>query len=291
MKKIVILGCENSHADLFLSFIEKNAKFRELEVLGVYSDDVASAETLKEKYGVYVMKTYDEFVGQVDGVINTARHGDNHYKFLAPYLKQPITVFVDKPITVKEEDALALIKDARANGVKLTGGSCLRHDGTVQEIKRDVLNEVDGKTHGGVVRAPLNMNNLYGGFFFYAQHLVEMVMEAFGRSPLAVTAYQKGVDVTIVFEYENYNIIGLGGDGVAPYHICRYSAHQTKSFTFDVGYDRPCFFEEFNEFFDMLYNAEATLGDSDFIAPVFVLNAIKKSLDSGERVLVKKVED
>lgn len=288
MKKIVILGCENSHATLFLEFIKNNAKFRDLEVIGVYSDDTAAAEKLNETFGVYVMKRYDEFVGQVDGVMNTARHGDNHYKFLEPYLKYPIAVFVDKPITIKEQDALNLISDANKYGVKLTGGSCLRHDGFVQEIKRDVLNEVDGKTHSGVVRAPVKMDNPYGGFFFYVQHLVEIALEAFGRYPIAVTTHPKGTDITIVFEYENYNIIGLAGIGVPIYHICRYSNNNAKSFTFNVEYDRPCFFAEFNEFFDMLYNAESTINKEDLIAPVFVMNAIKNSLDSGERVLVKR---
>ena len=67
MKKIVILGCENSHADTFLDIIKNDTAYSDVEVLGVYSDEPDSAETLKEKFGVYVMSSYDEFAGQVDG--------------------------------------------------------------------------------------------------------------------------------------------------------------------------------------------------------------------------------
>ncbi len=298
MKKIVILGCENSHADLFLSFIKANAKFADLEVLGVYSEDRNASEALKEKYGVPVMDSYDQFVDEADGVINTARHGDNHYKYVAPYLKKGVPMFIDKPITISEADALKLIAEAKANGVKLTGGSCLRHDGFVQEIKRDVLGNVDGKTHGGLVRAPLSSNNPNGGFFFYVQHLVEMLLEAFGRYPKSVKAFktnapdtfEKGDDLTVVVRYGEYDIVALGGELVFDYHISRCSDNNVKGFSFQVGYDRPCFFEEFDEFYDMLHGAESTIGYKDFIAPVFVMNAIKRSLDSGEEAVVNGYE-
>ena len=57
MKKIVILGCENSHADIFLGFIKNDAAFSDVEVSGVYSDDKTAAEKLAEKYARQ-LKTY-----------------------------------------------------------------------------------------------------------------------------------------------------------------------------------------------------------------------------------------
>ena len=105
MKKIVILGCENSHANNFLNFV-KDGRYPEAEVIGVYSDDTAAAEKLHDTFGVYVMKSFDEFVGEVDSVIVTARHGDNHYKYAAPYIASGVPMFMDKPITIQEEESL-----------------------------------------------------------------------------------------------------------------------------------------------------------------------------------------
>ncbi len=124
MKKIVILGCENSHADMFLGFMKGNEKYADLQVAGVYSDDKTAAEKLAEKYGVKVMSAYDEAVGKVDGVIVTARHGNNHYKYAAPYIKTGVPMFIDKPVSIAETDALKLARECKAAGVKLTGGSC-----------------------------------------------------------------------------------------------------------------------------------------------------------------------
>jgi acetaldehyde dehydrogenase (acetylating) len=38
-KKILIVGCENSHVDAFLKLIRGNKKYSSVDVVGVYSDD------------------------------------------------------------------------------------------------------------------------------------------------------------------------------------------------------------------------------------------------------------
>jgi len=103
MKKIVILGCENSHADMFLRFWKENPKYSDVEVIGVYSDECEAAEKLAAQFSVPVMETYDAAVGKVDGVIVTARHGDNHYKYAKPYIASGVPMFIDKPVTGSEE--------------------------------------------------------------------------------------------------------------------------------------------------------------------------------------------
>ena len=44
MKKIVILGCENSHANSFLDFIRDEKKYSDVQVIGVYSDEKEAME-------------------------------------------------------------------------------------------------------------------------------------------------------------------------------------------------------------------------------------------------------
>ena len=79
MKKIAILGCENTHADAFLKCIKGKEEFSDVSVVGVYSDDRAAAEKLNEKFGVPVMENFADAVGKIDGLVITARHGDKHY--------------------------------------------------------------------------------------------------------------------------------------------------------------------------------------------------------------------
>ena len=80
MKKIAILGCENSHADTFLNLIYNTDGYRDIEVVGVYSNEPEAVKKLNEKYGVAILENYTDAVGKIDGLIVTARHGDLHYE-------------------------------------------------------------------------------------------------------------------------------------------------------------------------------------------------------------------
>ena len=95
MKKIAILGCENSHANTFLKFIKENKKFSDIEVIGVYSKDREASEKLRETFGVAILDDYTDAVGKIDGLVITARHGDDHYKYAKPYIFNFINYFSD----------------------------------------------------------------------------------------------------------------------------------------------------------------------------------------------------
>ncbi|MBR6737957.1 MAG: Gfo/Idh/MocA family oxidoreductase [Clostridia bacterium] len=295
-KKIVILGCENSHADLFMQFMRKYPqRYQDIEVVGVYSDEKQPCESMQKEYGVHIMSSYDEMVGKVDGVINTARLGSNHYKYCKPYLASGVPMFVDKPIALDKEEALKFAKEAKEAGVKVTGGSCLIHDHFVKELKNDHLNNKDGKTHGGLVRAPSSSQSGYGNFWFYTQHFTEMVLEIFGRYPKSIKAFKtgekdsikEGDSVTVVFRYGDYDVTGIIGEYIWNYYVGRCSDNQVKGFNFEVGYERPCFQMEFDIFCDLLRGGEMTYSYNDFIAPIYSLSAIVESMNTGKEVFIE----
>ena len=287
MKKIVILGCENSHANSFLNFIRENPKYEDVEVLGVYSEEAEAAQKLAETYGVKILSSYDECVGQVDGVIVTARHGDNHYKYAKPYIASGVPMFIDKPITIDEDEAVQFMRECRDAGVRITGGSSVIHEDFVQTLKKEREENTDGKTLGGLVRCPINLKNAYGDFFFYSEHLVGVMSEIFGYYPQSVQAFQNGGIITVVFRYAEYDIIGLYTEGYYSYYAERSSEAGVHGENFPLV---NCFKTEFNEFYSLLCGGEQKRSYKDFIAPVYVMNAIKRSLDSGKEELVKKYE-
>ena len=209
MKRIAILGCENSHANAFLKFIREREEFSDVEVVGVYSDQKEAAEKLREQFGVPVLEDYGEAVGGLDGLIITARHGDNHYKYAKPYIDSGIPMFIDKPITVSEGEAVEFMRRLKEKNTPISGGSSLKQDVFVKQLKQAAADRVGGATLGGLVRAPYQKENPYGGFYFYSQHLVEMVCEIFGRFPLTVTAKENGGRLHVLFRYEDYDCVGL----------------------------------------------------------------------------------
>ena len=288
MKKIAILGCENSHANAFLKFINEKEEFSDVEVVGVYSDEREAAEKLSAKFGVPIMNGYADAAGKIDGIVITARHGDNHYKYAKPYIDSGIPMFIDKPITVNEDEALLFMRSLRDKNIRITGGSSLKQDVFVRQLKREAENEIGGKTLGGYVRAPYQSDSEYGGFYFYAQHLTEMVCEIFGRFPSSVLAKQNGKQIHVIFRYEDHDCVGLFCDKNYVYYASRMAEESTKSFEIPVTND--WFYEEFKEFYGILSGkAQATAYD-EFISPVFIMNAIERSLESGQEEPVRKIE-
>ena len=288
MKRIAILGCENSHANAFLKFIGEREEFSDVQVIGVYSNQREAAEKLNQQFGVPVLEHYADAVGQLDGLIITARHGDNHYKYAKPYIDSGIPMFIDKPITVSEEEAVDFMRRLKEKSIPISGGSSLKQDVFVRQLKQAAENRVGGATLGGLVRAPYQKENPYGGFYFYAQHLVEMVCEIFGRFPLSVTAKKNGGQIHVLFHYIDYDCVGLFCDNNYYYYASRMAESDVQSFVIPSTED--WFYEEFKEFYGILSGEPQTATYEGFISPVFIMNAIQRSLASGKEETVGRVE-
>ena len=288
MYKVAILGCENSHANNFLKAVLVDKIVDDIEFVGVYSHEPEAMQKLNEEFGVPVATSYDEFVGKVDGIIITARHGDNHYKYAKPYIDSGIPLFIDKPITVSEEEAVDFMRRLKEKNTPISGGSSLKQDIYIKQLKQAAADRVGGATLGGLVRAPYQKENPYGGFYFYAQHLVEMVCEIFGRFPLTVTAKENGGQLHVLFRYEDYDCVGLFCDNNYYYYASRMAESDVQSFVIPSTED--WFYEEFKEFYGILSGAKQTITYEEFISPVFIMNAIQRSLASGTEETVRPIE-
>ena len=285
MFKIAILGCENSHADGFLKAI-RDEKLEDIQVMGVYSCFPGEAEDLHETFGVPVMENYDDLVGQLDGLIITARHGANHYKYAKPYLNDGIPLFIDKPITVTEEDARAFFKDLVTRGIPVCGGSSLKHAQYIQELKQLVASGEKGKVMGGFFRMPLDINSEHGGFYFYAQHLVQSVCEVFGYYPKAVRACRSGDQISCIFRYEDFDVTGLFVNQDYCYYASVHFPKTTEGSMLTLGNVTA---KEFHDFYDLLQGKPQTQSCGDLFAPVFIMNAIDRALQSGQEEPVHKM--
>lgn len=286
MKKIVILGCENTHADAFLSLIKNKEEFSNVEVTGVYSIDPAASERMSTKFNVPIMNDYAEAVGKVDGIVITARHGDSHFTFAKPYIESGIPMFIDKPITITEADAREFKELLIKNNVKVCGGSSLKQDEYILKLKAEVESSEGGPTTGGFVRAPYQPESIHGGFYFYAQHLVEMVCEIFGRFPISVTAKKNGKNINVLFHYEEFDCVGMFADKGGIYYALRMS--ETTATSYNISATSDWFYKEFNEFHDLLNGGEQKMSYEEFFNSVFIMNAIDRSVQSRQEEFINK---
>ena len=289
MYRLAILGCENSHADSFLDFVLKDGLYPDIEIAGVYSDDPAAIQRMTEKYGVYCMTRPDELVGKVDAIAVTARHGKHHYPYAKPYIASGIPMFIDKPITVDDAEAVELMTELKNHGCRVTGGSSLAHSDEIKSLAATVTSGEHGKLYGGFLRAPVSLENAYGGFYFYCQHLTEMTTTVFGKNPTSVLAHQNGKAVNATVTYPDFDVNIQFVDG--NYQYAAYASTEKGVIGGKVNVERSAFLAEFDELVRLIRGEAQTRSYRDLLAPVFLSNAIKRSLDSGRTENITAVEE
>lgn len=286
MFRIALLGVENSHANSFLGFI-KDGLYPEVEVFGIYSEDAEASRALNEKFGVPVMASYDSLVGKVDGIVVTARKGSKHYTFAKPYIESGIPMFIDKPIVVDGEEAVEFMTECKKNGVRLSGGSVLKHPEKILEARADVEALEDGMLRGAMVHAPIALRSVHDGFYFYSQHLVEMVVTVFGNNVKRVFASRQENTVTAIFNYEGFDVTGLFSENANFFDAVIYT---DKGCTrYEVKLTNDDFRKEFDEFFSLLKGGKG-IDYNELIKPVFILNAIDESMKSNKWEAVRSSE-
>lgn len=286
MYRVAILGCENSHANSFIEAVLVKKEVEDVEIVGVYSDEPQASARLHDKYGVAVAPSFDAFVGQVDGVIITARDGKNHYPYALPYLESGIPMFIDKPIANSEEDAVALMRALKANGNRFGGGSCLKYLEELHTLAHAVESGSHGKIYGGFFRAPMDVDSPYGGFYFYAQHLVQAMCVVFGYTPRSVIACRNGDVITVTVRYELCDVVLEFVNKNYNYFACVSAEKELLSYSLNVS---PAIPVEVRAFYDLLKGGAQEENYREFIAPVFIMNAILRSLESGREEAVREI--
>lgn len=279
MYKIAILGCENGHANAFLKFV-KEGKYPDIEIIGIYSDEPEAVKKLNTEFGVPIMENYDDAVGIADGIMITARHGDNHFKYAKPYLASGIPMFIDKPITCTEEEAVEFMRLAKANNVRLCGGSSCALIAETLELADAVKNKTYGDLRGGCVIAPVQMNSRYGGFYFYSEHLVDIMLKIFGEGIRNISAEKQENTITLNVRYDDFNVIGMYVDKTGYYRavVCGTSTADAKKIIFTDD----AMIKEMDEMLDLLRGGKMEKSYESFIYPVFLLNAILRAIESGK---------
>lgn len=283
--KLAFVGVENSHAPAFLQLIKNNPdKYADIKVAGVYSYDGAAADKLvADGLAPMAARIYGAFLnGAADCVVNTARHGDNHYEYSLPYLRAGIPMFIDKPFAMTTERAREMVEAAKAGGANICGGSCLKFAPELAELKRTVAAGELGNVLSASFSAPVNMANPYGGFFFYSQHLVQMMTAVFGNEAQSVYARARDNAVTAIVVYPHIDITlhYVGYCYSASIYGDKASRHV------QIGDVSALYGPEFDELHTMLRTGIMPETYDDLLYPVSVLEALYLSYKTGREIAV-----
>ena len=141
---------------------------------------------------------------------------------------------------------------------------------------KELVREKAASVTGGHVTAPVNLVNEYGNFWFYSQHLVQMVTEVFGQRIVSVSAKRKGSGADAVFRYPDYDVTAYFGTG---YTISVYlGPWAAASEQIDLGSDY--FLPELEDVAGMLSGGTVRQTPEELVYPVFIIDALIRSMEA-----------
>jgi predicted dehydrogenase len=240
--------------------------------------EIASAYSIKN-----VVTDVSEMYDNVDAAMVIFRHGMYHAQYAIPFLKRKIPVFVDKPFTISEKDAVSIIEAAEKYNTPLMGGSSLKYAPDTMILKELLINETKN-INTAVLNFPATTKNPYGNLHYYGVHLVEMALEIFGYDCISVNSFEKNGTVTSVLGYDKYNIVL----NFIPDSNRSYCVVFTQKDTIIREIDLSLVFkEQMHRFIDMLDTKVMPQNLSCLHESVKVVNAVIKSYEKNHEVILK----
>ncbi len=294
MFKVGILGSDNSHALAFSKLVnlrdEKTGEylFPDVRIVGIYGHDREQTEKVaKEGNLEFVADKPEDLMGKVDAVMVVFRHGNLHAQYALPFIKAGIPTWIDKPFTIKKEDALKLIEAADAGNVLVTGGSTNKYLPDVIELKNSVENDPEmGSILTGALSYTSYLDNEYGGIYFYGPHLVEMTMAVFGYDAKSVYAKTDGRNINAIVGYDRYNVVMNFIDSWRGYFGIVHGSKKTVAREINTADGYRLGFEKFAE---MLRTGRRPFSLDKLLMPTIMLNALDRSMKTGREVLLADI--
>ena len=288
MFKIGIIGTENSHAMAFAKYYNLpdaetgKMHFEDIRVTAVMGDPETTAAIVNETGVEFVAQSADQMVEKVDAVMITNRKGSEHMQYALPFAKAGKPMFVDKPFTSDPAQADELADAIAKSGCPVMGGSACKFLPDVGRIKALVAElREKGEFMGAAMSFKIiQVDSPHDGLYFYAPHLVEMCLEAFGMDAVAVQAMRQGDSVLASVKYPN-DLVSLhfttrGGPSCIVFG-------REKNYHFDIDVAN-LFSYEAEPFGRMLHGAHTGLTADQLVRPVHMIAAIQKSLNTGATI-------
>ena len=212
MIKIGILGSDNSHALGFSKACnfpgaDGSYYYEDVRITHLYGHDPEQTRQVAKDGNIEQIVEYPEdMLGQVDAVMIVFRDGIYHSRYAMPFIRAGIPVWVDKPLAITVEDVAKMTEAAKKSGCLLSGGSCCKLVPDIQEVKEHVT-DCKKPILSAILNFPVQIDSIYSGMHFYANHLVEMMTEVFGYHVQKVWASVKGKNITAVITFPEFEAV------------------------------------------------------------------------------------
>lgn len=290
MIKIGLIGTQSMHAWAFAEACNKpDAEgkycFPDARVTALYGvdDEDEHIKYTMEKGNVPVrVESLEGLYEHCNAFMILQRRGSEHMKYASELIKRGYPVFIDKPVCRTADEVVVLKKLAAKNDAVICGGSGLKFDRQLKELKRQIEANQFGQIKGATINHPADIESPYDGMFFYLPHAVEMMMELFGYDPKSVsTTVLSHNNFTVCVKYETF-LVNLAINEAYPSYVV---VNGEKSIAAQVG-NSDIFLETMRDFVEAIAGNQANKDVGALTKSISVILAIAESMENGREVRI-----
>lgn len=287
MIRIGAIGTQSTHTTNFIRICNIDKVFGdEVRITALCGNDDTKEHLYEsaEKGGITeIYEKPEDMIGKVDAVMILHRYGDLHIENFLKFANANIPVWIDKPICKSIDNIQILKETCEKNNILITGGSTVKYHYTVESLKDMIKTGSLGNITGGTLNFSANLENVYDGIFFYGPHLVEIMLEIFGYDVKSVTAKTIAPgNTSVIFKYEDKLVNGSFNDKCPKRHITVYG---DKDIATMDNYGTVLNYEQgLRKFVEMIKTKKMPLTIDELTKPVYILNAIVKSLEEDKEI-------
>ena len=166
MIKIGLIGCQSMHAWSFAAVCnipQENGEYRfpDARVTAVYGvdDTPEHIQFTMEKGNIPVqVSSLEELCQHCNAFMILQRRGGEHVPYALELMKRGYPVFMDKPACCTAEDAAVLKKAMEEYKPIISGGSGLKYNRQVADLKQQLQNQAFGPIRGGTINHSADRN-------------------------------------------------------------------------------------------------------------------------------------
>lgn len=290
MYQIGIIGTESTHALAFARYYNlpdpETGKIphEDVRVTAIWGTDQEANNVIVNEAGAeFVAQKIEDLLDRVDAVMITSRRGSQHFAQALPFIERKIPLFIDKPFTSDPAEADALMAKIEEFGCPVMGGSACKYLPRIKEIK-DLVAELreKGEFNGASMSFRVVLDSEYDGIYFYAPHLVEMCLAAFGFDVKNIQAMRTGKNLLVNVQYEN-DAVSLQFVASGKQSCLVYAKAQNYYFDIDTT---GLYALEAAPFAELLHGNHESLSAEQMVKPVHMIDAIKESMETGKIVSI-----
>lgn len=288
MKKIGIIGAENSHSAAISHTINVKKRIPGFRVVAIWGETRKFAEksALKGNIPTIVKKTED-MLGMVDAIIVDHRHGKHHLCAALPYLEAKIPLFIDKPFCYRLSEGKRFLDRAAKLRVPVTSFSTIPKQASFVKALKAIKKL--GTLETLVTTGPCDIMSKYGGIFFYGIHQLDGILRGAGYAVESVQLNRGKTHSTATLFYKSGAVatMNLIRGRWCKFHISAWG--EKGRVDEQIMSDEDPYLAGIKEFTGMFRTGKTSETRETILTPIAVLEALEKSLKEKRRVKVPKV--